>query len=377
MANPSSSRRRFEQKVNQVQAQPAQITPSAQFLSNATGMVPGNVMGRMGRSGMTGHHPVNAPVSALAAGNSVVTSDGRGGRAGYRKTGGTNNNTFYDLTPANRAPWPYAQVFTPSSLDSAGAHARTDAFQHGRLIAHDRHIIQNQGRTTHSNINQRTGANPNPQSSGPPRPTWKMFNRTLSHMYGADDTAQLDNDNYHAAVYTSYSENVSLHPFTHWGQTSGMGRAAGRKFPLGTQGTEWAIRAGGTPGLANHRPYGKRGGFDNGAPLPTIKADPGGPVRYGTLLQVGAPGDGPQKVYGGLPWGLHSPTLPQRQGMQSLIRSRLGQVKPVWNVRPLNSKSAGQSWSQSMVSLSGQQAVKLTSTQPIRQPGMNSRWLGV
>ena len=94
------------------------------------------------------------------------------------------------------------------------------------------------------------------------------------------------------------------------------------------------------------------------------------------LLQVGAPGDGPQKVYGGLPWGLHSPTLNTRQGMQSLIRSRIGQVKPVWNVRPQNSKTAGQSWSQSMVSLSGQQAVKLKATAPIRQPGMNSRWLG-
>jgi hypothetical protein len=356
MAAPShGARRRFTQKVNQVQEQPTVITPSAQFLGAAMPLVPGNIYGRMGKGPVSGRRMVNAPVVGLAAGNSVVTTDPRGGRPGYRKTGGTNTSTFYDESPANLSPWPHAQVFTPGSLDSAGAHARTDAFQHGHLIAHDRHIIQNQGRVTSSAVNQRTGANPNPEADGPPKRTWKMFNRTISHMYGADDTAFLDNGQYHASVIVP-------------------GR--NRKFPLATQGQEWSIRYGGTPGLASFRPYGTRGGFSAGAPQPTVRADPGGPFKFGTLLQVGAPNDGPQKVYGGLPWGLHSPTLNTRQGMQSLIRSRIGQVKPVWNVRPQNSKTAGQSWSQSMVSLSGQQAVKLKATAPIRQPGMNSRWLG-
>jgi hypothetical protein len=185
-----------------------------------------------------------------------------------------------------------------------------------------------------------------------------MFNRTLSYMYGADNTRGLDNGEFHSAVYTT-------------GVNGGQ-----RKFPLGTQGQEYSVRFGGTPGLANFRPYGTRGGYNSGAPLPTVYAQPGGPVRFHTLLQQGAPGDGPQKVYGGLPWGLHSPTLPPQQNNQSVARYRLDQVKPVWNVRPLNSKTAGQSWSQQMVSLSGQQAVKLQSTKPIRQPGLNSRWLG-
>lgn len=348
------ARRRFEQKVNQIQAQPEVITPSAQFMANATPQVPGAIMGRMGRGFPQQNHQVNAPQTALAAGNWKVTSDARGAPAAYPKGGG-GNAALYDLSPGNASPFPHAQVFTPASLDSAGAHARTDAFQHGRLIAHDRHIIANQGRTTSSNRQQATGGSPNPEASGPPRPTWKMFNRTLSHQIGVDSTRGLDNGQYHASVIVP-------------------GR--NRKFPLATQGQEWSIRYGGTPYLAEHRPYGKRGGFDDGAPLPTVRAMAGGPYRVRTLLQVGAPGDGPQKVYGGLPWGLHSPTLPQRQGMQSLIRSRLGQVKPVWNVRPLNNKTAGQSWSQSMVSLSGQQAVKLKSTPPIRQPGLNARWLG-
>jgi hypothetical protein len=347
-ASVPTARRRFIQKVNQVQAQPTVITPSAQFLGAAMPLVPGNIYGRMGKGPVSGRRQINAPVTGPAAGNWQVTSDPRGQRAAQPAKGAGQGI-------ANVSPFPHAQVFTPGSLDSAGAHARTDAFQHGHLIAHDRHIIQNQGRVTSSAVNQRTGGSPNPEADGPPKRTWKMFNRTISHMYGADDTAFLDNGQYHASVIVP-------------------GR--NRKFPLATQGQEWSIRYGGTPGLATFRPYGTRGGFSSGAPLPTVRADPGGPFKFGTLLQVGAPNDGPQKVYGGLPWGLHSPTLNTRQGMQSLIRSRIGQVKPVWNVRPQNSKTAGQSWSQSMVSLSGQQAVKLKSTAPIRQPGMNSRWLG-
>lgn len=317
-------------------------------------LVPGNIFGRMGKGAVSGRRQVNAQATAPAYGNSVVTSDTRGAPAAYPKGGGGNIHLM-DNGPGNVSPWPHAQVFTPSSLDSAGAHARTDAFQHGRMIARDRHIIENQGRTTSSATQQHTGGSPNPEASGPPRPTWKMFNRSLSHQVGASDTANLDNGEYHASVIVP-------------------GR--NRRFPLATQGQEWSIRYGGTPYLTEHRPYGKRGGFDDAAPLPMVRAQPGGPFRVKTLLQVGAPGDGPQKVYGGLPWGLHSPTLPSRQHTQSVIRSRLGQVKPVWNVRPQNSKTAGQSWSQSMVSLSGQQAVKLTSTPPIRQPGMNARWLG-
>jgi len=354
MPTPTGPRRRLEQKVNQVQERPAVITPSAQFMAAAMPLVPGNIYGRMGKGAVSGRMQVNAPATARAYGNSVVTSDARGAPAAYPKGGGGTDHLM-DNGPGNVSPWPYARVFTPSSLDSAGAHARTDAFQHGRLIAHDRHIIANQGRTTSSANQQRTGGSPNPEADGPARPAWKMFNRTLSHQVGASDTANLDNGQYHAAVIVP-------------------GR--NRKFPLATQGQEWTRRYGGTPYLTEHRPYGKRGGFDDSAPLPTVRAQPGGPFRAKTLLQVGAPGDGPQKLYGGLPWGLHSPTLPSRQQTQPLIRSRLGQVKPVWNVRPQNSKTAGQSWSQSMVSLTGQQAVKLASTPPIRQPGLNARWLG-
>lgn len=336
----------FTQKVNQIQNQPTQITPSATLIGMAAPMVPGDMYWRMGKGPIRGRVNINAPETALAAGNWKVTSDSRGDVAAQPAMG-----AGYGI--ANASPFPARTVLTPHSLDSAGMHARTAAFQHGRLIAHDRHILANRGTTTSSANEQATGANPNPEADGPARPGWKMVNRTLSHMYGADSTRNLDNNDYHAQVM-----------------------AGDKPFPLATQGQEWSVRNGGTPYLANYRPYGTRGGFDANAPLPTVRAEAGGPYRVRTLLQAGDPGDGPQKIYGGLPWGLHSPTLPGKEQTQTLIRSRLNQVKPVWNVRPSNSKSAGQSWSQSMVSLSGQQAVKLRSTPPIRQPGMNTRWLG-
>ena len=115
-------------------------------------------------------------------------------------------------------------------------------------------------------MNQRTGGNPNPEADGPPKRTWKMFNRTISHMYGADDTAMLDNGQYHASVIVP-------------------GR--NRKFPLATQGQEWSIRYGGTPGLASYRPYGTRGGFSAGAPQPTVRADPGGRTSSGPCCRWG------------------------------------------------------------------------------------------
>lgn len=382
-------RRRLQQKVNAIQAQPEVTTPSAVYISAATRMVPGNAMGRMGRGPLRGGSAdpalfSNPPRIAPAAGNSFVTVDARGNTqtSGIRATSnmGGPGKWGTDLGPGNASPFgsipghQIRSVRTRRDLDGAGRFAYTDNFQHGALIAHDRHIIANQGRTTSSRDYQRTGANPNPEKDGPPRPAWKMFNRTISHQIGISDTRQLNNAGYHASVIAQTGPEKQQ-TFSRWSMVVNNA-SQGQKFPLGKQGDEWTLRYGGTPGLANYRPYGTRGGYNSSAPMPTVRADPGGPYRFNTLIQVGAPEDGPQKVYGGVAWGLHSPTLPPRQGSQSLIRSRLGQVKPVWNVRPLNSKHAGQSWSQSMVSLSGQQAVKIASTPPIRQPGLNSRWLG-
>ena len=360
MAGPTrAARRRNQSAVQSIESRPYQPTPSDVFLASSMPLASASIYGRMGKGPAPGMHAVAAPTTAAAYGNSVVTTDERGGYA-TTPTGGGGMGTGkwgFDNGPENQSPYGSVSGQQVRHIDTppegvSGRYSRTAAFQHGGLIARDRHIIENQGRTTSSDKEKKTGGSPNPQKDGPPRPAWKMFNRTLSHQIGVDSTTNLDNGQYHAATM-----------------------AGGRKFPLATQGQEWSIRYGGTPFLAQYRPYGSRKGYQGG-PQPRVKADPGGPYRFNTLLQEGEPGDGPQKVYGGLPWGLHSVTVPPVQQTKPMIQARFKQVKPVWNVRPNNSKRAGQSWSQSMVSLTGQQAVKLSTTEPIRQPGLNSRWLG-
>jgi hypothetical protein len=354
-----SARRRLNaQAVAAVEARPYQSTPSDVFLASSRPLAAAGIFMRMGRGGTPARSGVGAPASALAHGNSVVTSDARGqARAAYPGHGQAGP-ALQSAGPDDESPYGSISGRQLRRIDTPPAAlnitAATPAFQHGRLIARDRHVIENQGRTTSSNREQATGANPNPEKDGPPRPAWKMLNRTLSWQIGADSTANLDNGQFHAATM-----------------------AGDRKFPLATQGQEWSMVYGGTPFLAQYRAYGERGSKYPGAPAPRVKAEPGGPVRFNTLIAEGDPGDGPQKVYGGLPWGLHSPTVPPVQQTKGMLAGRFKQVKPVWNVRPQNSKRAGQSWSQSMVSLSGQQAVKLSATPPIRQPGMNSRWLGI
>ena len=361
MAGPGRTpRRRTVDPADQLKPLPYQPTPSDVFLAASTGSVHAGVFGRLGRDQQhVTRHMLNPPATGLAAGNSYVTSDARGLANAARPGSGMGGTSFRDTGPGNESPYGSVSGVQVRQVRSrrellTSRYSYTDAFQHGQGIARDRHLIENQGKSASSNREQATGGNPNPQKDGPPRPAWKMLNRTFSKTYGNDTTRGLDNGQFHAKTTVMGSDRI---------------------FPLGEQGTEWVRRYGGTPFLTEHRPYGKRGGYDGG-PQPRVKADPGGPYRFNTLLAQGDPGDGPQKIYGGLPWGLHTPTVPPVQVTKGVINQRFGQVKPVWNVRPSNSKTAGQSWSQSMVTLSGAQAVKLETVAPIRQPGLNARWLG-
>ena len=137
----SSGQVAFAQKVNNVQSRPQQITPSAQFIGAAMPLVPGNIYGRMGKGPVAGRTRIGAMPTERAYGNTVVRSDPRGEPAAF-PWGGAGDGI------ANASPYPHATVFTPHSLDSAGAHARTSQFQHGRLIARDRHIIASRGMPT-------------------------------------------------------------------------------------------------------------------------------------------------------------------------------------------------------------------------------------
>ena len=350
-----TARRQGLQTAKAIQQTQYQETPSDVFLATSRPNATSSTLGRMGRTGQFG-----APISGPAAGNSYITSDARGAPSAFPGKGG-GNGSLYSTEPMNASPYPdtsrsagRAQFIRtpPSQLNRA---AYTPAFQHGAAIARDRHIIENRGTVTSSKNEQRTGANPNPEADGPARPAYKMFNRSISKQYGVDDTRQLDNGQYHAAIEVS-------------GTT--------RKFPLATQGDEWSKVYGGTRYLADFRPYGSRGVFLPGAPQPTVRADPGGPYRFNTLLQEGSPLDGPQKIYGGLPWGLHSTTVPPQKVNQAVLQARFTQVKPVRQNRPQNNKRSGQSMNQGYVSQSGRQGIKMGTQNGGRQAGLNQRWLG-
>lgn len=346
MAVPTrQARRKLAVQRRQVEAQPQQVTPSDVFLAFSRPSATQAMLGRM--------RPHFAPQTGYAYGNSGISSDarasapaaqpGKGGQASY-----TSGNNIGDASPY---PGPGRPVRTPPSMLNLRAY--TPQFQHGRGIARDRHIIGNRGMTQSSDRQQATGGSPNPEKDGPARPAWLMFNRTLSWQIGTDSTRNLDGGQFHAKVM-----------------------AGEETFPLGTQGDRWSIVYGGTPGLTQYRRYGERGSSFAGAPQPTVYAAPGGPQKFGTLVQQGDAADGPQKVYPGLPWGLHTSTVPSRTVTASTLQSRFNQVRPVQQNRPLNNKSAGQSYNQQVVTLTGHQPVRIGTLHGGRQPGLNARYLG-
>lgn len=298
---------------------------------------------------------IQPPITGLAAGNWRVTSDARGAVASRRGTGNTN---LLDNGPMNESPYggisgrqyrPW--VRTPPSQLNRMAYGGL-AFQNGRLIAYDRHIAGYTGHTTSSANEQATGGTPNPEKDGPPRRTYRMLNRALSWQIGVDDTRQLDNNGFHAAT-----------------------PAGGNPFPLGTQGDRLSKVYGGTPKLTQFRAYGTRGGFGPGAPQPWVYATPGGPWRFNTLLQQGAPQDGPQTVYPGVPHGLHSSTIQPLWLTNVNQKQRLPQTRKLFRNRPQNSKSAGQSMGQTAVHLDGSQSVKPQRLRRTARAGVTDRFL--
>ena len=297
-----------------------------------------------------------APASAPAAGNWRVTSDARGAPAAYPGHG-TGNAGLADNGPQNESPYggisgrqvrPWIQ--TPPSMLNRQAYGGY-AYQNGKLIAPDRHIMASQGKTSSSNHQQATGGTPNPEKDGPPQTSHKMLNRVLSWMIGASYTRGLNNNGHHATV-----------------------PAGNNPFPLGTQGDRTSRVYGGTPGLTNFRAYGSRTGVQGG-PQPFVYAAPGGPWRFGTLLAQGSPQDGPQSVNPGVPWGLHSSTVSPAWINSANQKIRLSQVAKPYRNRPLNSRSAGQSMGQSIVHLDGSQAVQIAKLPASPTAGVNSRFL--
>jgi hypothetical protein len=179
-----------------------------------------------------------------------------------------------------------------------------------RLLTSDRHIMHKVGdpRTLASSV---PGNPPNPDDpmQGPIAPVFASVNRSLNFQQGSDNTANEDD------LSRPYSRNAQ-----------GM--------YVGEQGNGWAPVYGGVPGL--YQPYGSYAGY-------TARDTKG----IQSPIEQGGVGDGPHKIFGGPPHGLHSVTSPDYSNTIGRYMS-IPQMHAVRVDRPDNSKIAGQDYSQTV-----------------------------
>src|SRR6202453_1877144 len=191
---------------------------------------------------------LSGPVTAQAAGNSVVTSDTRGGArtAAFpaRMSGGRTQDTSFGGDVAS----------TPDQLGLPRA-AYGGGWADGRLTFRER-FVQVMFRHSKRGSKESHSGIPNPQAHGPPLPEYLMDNRTLSWQIGQDKTTQEDNPGPFAVTSTEHPQAAP----NAWPVPAMNVQAIERKpYPLGTQnGVPWTTKVwGGTPGLT--RAYGGRG----------------------------------------------------------------------------------------------------------------------
>jgi hypothetical protein len=282
---------------------------------------------------------LSGPVTGSAAGNSVVTSDLRGGGRpaaypGANNEGRSQSESFGGLV-----------LSTPDQLGEARA-AYGGGWADGRLTLRERFVQVMRGSSRQGAQESHSGI-PNPQADGPPLPEYLMDNRTESWQIGTDLTTQEDNAGPFAVTAT---ESQQAAPTT-WPVPAMNVQAAERKaFPLGIQdGVPYSTKVwGGTPGLT--RTYGVRGTSALTGPPPAQYAlsGDGSGARVGTLLAPRPAGDGPQMIKGGPQHGLHTWTV-QSKKWTAARQGAIPQQKPGRNDRPNNSKIAGQSYNQTVV----------------------------
>jgi hypothetical protein len=157
----------------------------------------------------------------------------------------------------------------------------------------------------------------------------------------------------------------------------------GKRFPLGTQDGTLTLVMG--PPIGEYRTYGVRGVTGMHGPDPDV-IDPnwiprrgaGGSGGRGRVTQQGAPGMQPadrRTIYGGVPHGLHSPTANGRQWTMSR-QAGIPQQSPPRVDRPLSSKAAGQSMSQTFPPEGAAAAMPAPRSAPGRVPGLRDRFAG-
>lgn len=179
-----------------------------------------------------------------------------------------------------------------------------------RGLVSDRHIMHKVGNpNTLSPSVPGTPPNPDDPMQGPIQPVFATVNRSLNPQQGSDNTANEDD------LSRPYSRNAQ-----------GM--------YVGEQGNGWAPVYGGVPGL--YQPYGSYAGY-------TARDTKG----IQSPIEQGSPGDGPHKIFGGPPHGLHSVTAPDYSNTLGRYMS-IPQMHAVRVDRPDNSKIAGQDYSQTV-----------------------------
>jgi hypothetical protein len=304
---------------------------------------------------------LGGPVTASAAGNSVVTSDLRGGGRpaaypGADQGGRTQSDSFAartEITPT-----------TPDTRnpDTQARFAYGGGWADGKLTLRER-FIQTMLGTSRQGAQESHSGIPNPQSDGPPLPEYLMDNRTESWQIGLDKTTMEDNPGPFAVTATEVQKAAPP-------QLDRVQVNTVRAFPLGIQdGVPYSTKLwGGTPGLT--RSYGVRGTTALTGPPAAQFALPGdgSGARVGTLLEPRPAGDGPQMIKGGPPHGLHSITVPARKWTMARQAS-IPQQKPGRNDRPNNSKIAGQSYNQTVVPEGKTGSGRMPRTPPQAQAG--------
>lgn len=184
-----------------------------------------------------------------------------------------------------------------------------------KLVTRDRHVFFKVG---YENSGRGSGVT-DPPMDGPPRPALASINRTINWQQGT--------------VYAGPA-NGSLNTMN--GNVDDLARPYPRDphsgMFIGEQGSGWTPVNGGVPGL--YQPYGSYAGITAG-PVKGIQSP----------VEQGAPGDGPRKIWGGPPHGIHSPTLPDYVNTLGYYMAMPAQRAPRQD-RPDNSTSSGQSFSQ-------------------------------
>jgi hypothetical protein len=291
-------------------------------------MMPGNTPAGLGRRARQ-QLSCPSPGGATGPGNTPpATSYDRRGEPASLPEGGTGGaHTGYNDMHGLRLP----TAQTPGAWYSPGGPggAYGGGWADGKLIMRDRHIFRETG-TTKSGTEESTDVGrPNPQHDGPPRPEYNMLNRSESWQVGTDSTRGTDNPGPHVSVPVQ-------------GQSW-------RTFPLGQQDGSQTVVFG--PPIGEWREYGARGPIGMHGPAPDI-IDPNIKRGKPQLVQAGEPGTQPgdrRLVYGGVPHGLHSPTLPSLVNTMAR-QAGIPQMKSPRLDRPASSKQAGQSYSQTIVS---------------------------